>query len=72
MAYKNEETGKVQHKTLWVVIFWCVMVAASMIAQIIVPDKGIPIAQIVTIAGTLSTGYVLADKGVKIASQVKK
>lgn len=70
MAYTNEK-GQVKHKTLWIVIFWCVMVTVALILQVIAPTVNIPITQIVTVAGTLSTAYVATDKGVKIATAVK-
>jgi len=71
MAYKNED-GKVKHKTLWIVIFWCTTVTVALIIQVLAPTVNIPITQIVTVAGTLSTAYVATDKGIKIAKAVKK
>lgn len=71
MAYTDPETGKTKHKTLWVVVFWCVMVVASMVLQAAVPTLEVPITQIVTVAGTLSTAYVATDKGIKIADKLK-
>lgn len=71
MAYINEQ-GKTKHKTLWVVIFWCVMVVVSLILQAAVSTVEIPLTQIVTVAGTLSTAYVAADKGIKIADKIRK
>lgn len=71
MAYTNPETGRTKHKTLWVVVFWCVMVVAAMVLQAAIPTLDVPITQIVTVAGTLSTAYVATDKGVKIADKLK-
>lgn len=71
MAYTDPETGRTKHKTLWVVVFWCAMVVAAMVLQAAVPTLEVPITQIVTVAGTLSTAYVAADKGVKIADKLK-
>ena len=71
MAYTDPETGKTKHKTLWVVVFWCSMVVASMVLQAAVPTLEVPITQIVTVAGTLSTAYVATDKGIKIADKLK-
>ena len=71
MAYTDPETGKTKHKTLWVVVFWCAMVVASMVLQAAVPTLEVPITQIVTVAGTLSTAYVATDKGIKIADKLK-
>lgn len=70
MAYTTEQ-GKVKHKTLWVVVFWCLMVVVSLLLQAVVPQIEIPITQIVTVAGTLSTAYVATDKGIKIADKIK-
>lgn len=71
MAYTDPETGKTKHKTLWVVVFWCLMVVAAMVLQAAIPTLDVPITQIVTVAGTLSTAYVATDKGVKIADKLK-
>jgi hypothetical protein len=71
MAYTDPETGRTKHKTLWVVVFWCVMVVAAMVLQAAIPTLDVPITQIVTVAGTLSTAYVATDKGVKIADKLK-
>lgn len=71
MAYTDPETGKTKHKTLWVVVFWCAMVVAAMVLQAAVPTLDVPITQIVTVAGTLSTAYVTTDKGIKIADKLK-
>jgi hypothetical protein len=71
MAYTNPETGRTKHKTLWVVVFWCGMVVAAMVLQAAIPTLDVPITQIVTVAGTLSTAYVATDKGVKIADKLK-
>ena len=70
MAYTNE-SGQVKHKTLWVVVFWCAMVVVALIVQVVATKVAIPITQIVTVAGTLSTAYVATDKGVKIATALK-
>ena len=70
MAYTNEQ-GKVKHKTLWVVIFWCGVVVISLMLQAMVPTVEVPITEVVTVAGTLSTAYVATDKGIKIAEKVK-
>lgn len=70
MAYRDPETGRTKHKTLWVVVFWCVMVAGSMIMQAVAPEVQLPLAQIVTVAGALSTAYVAMDKGTKIAASL--
>ncbi len=70
MAYTDSK-GKVKHKTLWIVIFWCSMVVISLVLQTTVPQIQIPITQIVTVAGTLSTAYVATDKGIKIVDKIK-
>ena len=70
MAYTTE-TGQVKHKTLWLVIFWCTMVVVALVIQALVPTTNIPITQIVTVAGSISTAYVATDKGLKIANAVK-
>ena len=70
MAYKTED-GKTKHKTLWIVVFWCVMVVVGLILQAFNTEVEMPITQIVTVAGTLSTAYVATDKGVKIADKIK-
>ncbi len=70
MAYTTED-GKVKHKTLWVVVFWCFMVVGSFIVQALLPEIEIPISQVITVAGTLSTAYVATDKGIKIADKLK-
>lgn len=70
MAYATEQ-GKVKHKTLWVVVFWCAMVVGSFIVQAMVPEVEIPLSQVITVAGTLSTAYVATDKGIKIADRLK-
>ncbi len=70
MAYKDPETGRTKHKTLWVVVFWCIMVAGSTVVQAVAPEVQLPLAQIVTVAGTLSTAYVAMDKGTKIAGSL--
>ncbi len=70
MAYTDTQ-GKVKHKTLWIVCFWCLMVVIALVLQATVPHIQIPITQIVTVAGTLSTAYVATDKGIKIADKFK-
>ncbi len=70
MAYTTED-GKVKHKTLWVVVFWCFMVVGAFIVQAMLPDLEIPLSQVITVAGTLSTAYVATDKGIKIAGKLK-
>ncbi len=70
MAYTTED-GKVKHKTLWVVVFWCFMVVSSFVLQAMLPNLDIPLSQVITVAGTLSTAYVATDKGIKIAGKLK-
>ncbi len=70
MAYTTED-GKVKHKTLWVVVFWCAMVVGSFVVQAMIPELDIPLSQVITVAGTLSTAYVATDKGIKIADKLK-
>lgn len=71
MAYKTED-GKTKHKTLWIVIFWCVMVVVALVLQAFNTEVQIPITQIVTVAGTLSTAYIATDKGIKIVDKATK
>ena len=71
MAYTTED-GKVKHKTLWIVVFWCFMVVGSFIIQAMIPELEIPLSQVITVAGTLSTAYVATDKGIKIADKLKE
>ena len=70
MAYKTED-GQVKHKTLWIVVFWCFMVVGSFVVQAMIPELDIPLSQVITVAGTLSTAYVATDKGIKIADKLK-
>jgi hypothetical protein len=48
------------------------MVVISLVLQAMVPAIEIPITEVVTVAGTLSTAYVATDKGIKIADKIKR
>jgi len=69
----QNEKGKNRFKsrTFWLTIAWFVLVPASFVAQIIIPDFELPIATIVTLAGSISLIYVGGNKGQNIAEVMK-
>ena len=68
-----KEDGTVIHKSYYLVWFWCIFAAISVIAVLVVANlitdasslSFIPLPQIVTFAGTTTTLYIGADKAVK-------
>ncbi len=69
---QNEKSkNRFKSRTFWLTIAWFVLVPASFVAQIIIPDFELPIATIVTLAGSISLIYVGGNKGQNIAEVMK-
>ncbi len=50
-----------KHKTLWLVVVWVALLIVALALQAILP-QGLPLAQIVNLAGIISLSYVGIDK----------
>lgn len=63
---------KLRSRTFWITIAWMTFVPIAVIAQVLIgAEVEIPIATVVSFAGSVSLLFVGGDKGEKIAETMK-
>ena len=68
---KLKEKNKFRSRTFWITVMWMSFVPLSVITQIFILGVTLPIASIVSFAGSVSLVYIAGNKGTNIAETMK-
>ena len=63
--------NKFKSRTIWITIIWAALVPLAVIAQIFILEFEVPIATIVSFAGSVSLIYIGGNKAGNIAETMK-
>ena len=63
--------NRFKSRTFWMTVAWMCMIPASFVAQMLITDFAVPIANIVALAGAITLMYVGGNKAGNIAEVMK-